>query len=113
MANNSIKPLEAIGKFIMPRELVRKRSKNIESTWQKELGSRASEHLLFVNRIGNLTLLGSELNIGASNNPFAEKKQRYGKSNILLTQEICGYIKWTFEEIEQRSKYLAGIAKQI
>lgn len=59
---------------IMPREL-RKRSKVIVSTWEKELGSRASEHQLFVNRIGNLTLLGSELNIGASNNPFEEKNR--------------------------------------
>ncbi|MGF6949102.1 hypothetical protein QF028_001607 [Neobacillus sp. B4I6] len=97
---------------IMPREL-RKKSKGSFSIWEKELGSRVSEHQLFVNRIGNLTLLGSELNIGASNNPFAEKKQRYAQSNILLTKEICKNKKWTFEEIENRSKYLSGIAKQI
>lgn len=97
---------------IMPREL-RKRSKVIVSTWEKELGSRASEHQLFVNRIGNLTLLGSELNIGASNNPFEEKKQRYGQSNILLTKELCKKKIWDFDEILSRSKYLAGIAKKI
>jgi hypothetical protein len=62
---------------------------------------------------GNLTLLGSELNIGASNKPFAEKKQRYGQSNILLTKELRKKKKWDFEEIENRSKYLAGISKQI
>jgi len=97
---------------IMPREL-RNRTKGILSTWEEELGIRSSEHQLFVNRIGNLTLLGSELNIGASNKPFAEKKQRYGHSNILLTKELCKKMKWGFVEIENRSKYLAGIAKQI
>ncbi|MBD8069296.1 DUF262 domain-containing protein [Bacillus sp. PS06] len=97
---------------IMPRELS-KRSKGSVRTWEKELGSRVNEHQLFVNRIGNLTLLGSELNIGASNNPFDEKKQRYSQSNILLTKEICKKKKWTFEEIESRSKQLSVMAKQI
>nr|WP_304220278.1 DUF262 domain-containing HNH endonuclease family protein [Fredinandcohnia onubensis] len=98
---------------IMPRELVRKKSKGNGDSWEKDLGSRVSEHQLFVNRIGNLTLLGSELNIGASNNPFMEKKQKYAQSNILLTNEISKKKKWNFEEIENRSKYLAGIAKLI
>lgn len=60
---------------IMPRELLRKRNKVIENSWQKEPGTRASEYSMFVNRIGNLTLLGSELNITASNYPFLEKKK--------------------------------------
>jgi hypothetical protein len=41
----------------------------------KELGTRASEYSMFVNRIGNLTLFGSELNITASNYPFLENKK--------------------------------------
>lgn len=98
---------------IMPRELRKKSLKESANTWEKELGSRTSEHQLYVNRIGNLTLLGSELNIGASNNPFEEKKKRYAQSNILLTKEICNKKKWAFEEIENRSKYLAGVAKKI
>jgi uncharacterized protein with ParB-like and HNH nuclease domain len=97
---------------IMPRKL-RKNSKGSLGKWEKELGQRVSEHQLFVNRIGNLTLLGSGLNIGASNSPFEEKKLRYAQSNIQLTKEICKKKKWDFEEIENRSKYLAGIAKQI
>lgn len=44
---------------IMPRELLRKRNKVIENSWEKEPGTRASEYSMFVNRIGNLTLLGS------------------------------------------------------
>ncbi|MES9740447.1 DUF1524 domain-containing protein, partial [Peribacillus frigoritolerans] len=38
-------------------------------------GTRASEYSMFVNRIGNLTLFGSELNITASNYPFLENKK--------------------------------------
>ncbi|MCZ0871253.1 DUF262 domain-containing HNH endonuclease family protein [Peribacillus sp. AS_2] len=98
---------------IMPREIVRKSVKEIETTWQKELGSRAPEYSMFVNRIGNLTLLGSELNISASNYPFLEKKKKYEQSIIMLTKEICQEEKWTFEEISIRSAYLAGIAKKI
>lgn len=98
---------------IMPRELKKRFKGHVKSSWEKELGSRASEHQLFVNRIGNLTLLGSELNIGASNNSFTEKKQRYAQSIILLTRDICKKKSWTFNEIESRSKFLAGYAKQI
>ncbi|MFB5281816.1 DUF262 domain-containing protein [Peribacillus sp. Hz7] len=98
---------------IMPRELVRKKSKDTGVIWKRDLGSRASEYSLFVNRIGNLTLLGSELNITASNKPFREKKEKYKQSNILLTKEICKKERWTFEEINKRSEYLANIAKTI
>jgi hypothetical protein len=98
---------------IMPRELLRRRSTETESTWKTELGSRASEYSVYVNRIGNLTLLGSELNITASNLPFSEKKKKYEQSVIQLTKEICKVDKWTFNEIEKRSEFLAGIAKKI
>lgn len=98
---------------IMPRELIRKRPSDIEYEWKIELGPRASEYSLFVNRIGNLTLLGSELNITASNNPFNEKKKKYEKSVIHLTKEICQKERWTFEEIENRSEQLASVAKKI
>ncbi|WP_251552391.1 DUF262 domain-containing protein [Neobacillus muris] len=98
---------------IMPRELIRKRASEIESEWKRELGSRASEYPMYVNRIGNLTLLGSELNITASNSPFNEKKKKYEKSVIHLTKEICQNERWTFEEIERRSEQLASIAKKI
>lgn len=98
---------------IIPREPVRKRAVNIESTWKDELGDRVSEYPLYVNRIGNLTLLGSELNITASNNPFSEKKKKYEQSVICLTKDLCKKDRWTFDEIEKRSEYLAGIAKRI
>lgn len=98
---------------IMPRVLVRNQSTDIEGSWKADLGSRASEYSVYVNRIGNLTLLGSELNITASNSPFLEKKDKYGQSVIQLTKEICKKEKWTFNEIEKRSEYLARIAKKI
>jgi len=98
---------------IMPREINRRTKNEIENSWQIELGSRASEHSMYVHKIGNLTLLGSDLNITASNYPFLEKKKKYGQSIILLTKEICQKDKWTFEEIKIRSAYLAGIAKKI
>lgn len=98
---------------IMPRELLRRRATEIESSWKTELGARASEYSVYVNRIGNLTLLGSELNITASNLSFSEKKKKYAQSVIQLTKEICKEDKWTFDEIEKRSEFLASVAKKI
>jgi uncharacterized protein with ParB-like and HNH nuclease domain len=98
---------------IMPKEIVRKNNNGIENNWLNILGPRASEYPMFVNKIGNLTLLGSELNITASNFPFHEKKKKYQQSIILMTKEICQKDNWTFKEITERSAYLAGIAKGV
>jgi len=98
---------------IMPKEIIRKNSKDPENSWQKLLGKRISEYSMFVNKIGNLTLLGSELNITASNYPFTEKKKKYEMSIMMLTKEICKKESWTYEEIMLRSSYLAHIAKDI
>ncbi|MBR8645875.1 HNH endonuclease [[Brevibacterium] frigoritolerans] len=67
---------------------------------------------MFVNRIGNLTLLGSELNITASNHPFLEKKKKYEQSIIMLTKEICQEDKWTFEEINIRVCILLALLRR-
>ncbi|RDW16133.1 hypothetical protein CWR48_18285 [Oceanobacillus arenosus] len=95
---------------IMPREIGRMNSNN---DWQKELGVKATEYTLYVNKIGNLTLLGSELNITASNSSFSKKKGKYEQSAITITKNLCQKQRWTFDEIVKRSKYLAGLAKKI
>ena len=98
---------------IMPVEIASKKAKSKMGDWEKYLGDDAKQHKKYVNRIGNLTLLGSELNIIASNNPFEEKRREYAKSNILITKEISRYEYWGIGEIETRGQNLAELARRI
>ena len=98
---------------IMPVEISSKKSLKKFGDWESLLGDEAREHKFYINRIGNLTLLGSEMNIVASNNPFEDKKKEYKKSNIVITNDVCWFSKWGLNEIEIRSRKLAEIAVEI
>lgn len=97
----------------MPREIGRTRTRDLYGSWQDYLGEAATDYKNYVNKIGNLTLLGSELNLKASNHPFEEKKKNYRLSNIKITQNICQVPEWTFQTIQQRGLVFAKIAKEI
>jgi uncharacterized protein with ParB-like and HNH nuclease domain len=90
---------------IIPQSINTKKSLNEFGDWMEYLGEHAEiKHKEYVNRIGNYTLLGQELNIKASNNPFKSKLEQYQQSNIALTKEIVEkYLEFRFEEIENRS----------
>ena len=96
---------------IIPQKIT---SKKFES-WENYLGLNAHiQHKEYLNRIGNFTLLGQELNIKASNHPFQVKLEQYKKSNITLTQTIAeNYQDFRFEEVEQRSLSMAKKAVEI
>lgn len=98
---------------IMPREIERTRTRDMYGSWQDYLGEAATDYKNYVNKIGNLTLLGSELNLKVSNHPFEEKKKNYRLSNIKITQNICQVPEWTFQTIQQRGLGFAKIAKEI
>ena len=69
-------------------------------------------HGRFVNRIGNLTLLGSRLN--NTNDGFVTKRNRdYEGSRIILTKELLRFEKWRRTEIVDRQKELATLAVKI
>ena len=63
-----------------------------------------------MSRIGNLTLFAGELNITASNNPFAAKKSAYKQSAILVTQDLAAMPAFKFKQVEARSSQLAELA---
>jgi hypothetical protein len=69
-------------------------------------------HPRLVSRIGNLTLFAGELNISASNNPFAAKKSAYRESAILMTKELAAMSAFKFKQVEARSENLAELAVQ-
>jgi len=100
---------------IMPQNIVSKKSKKIFGDWENYIGVKnKGKHLKYLWRIGNLTLLSDELNIGASNNPFFRKKSFYKQSSLALNKEIVkNYSQFKISNQEKRGKELAEIALKI
>ena len=71
------------------------------------------QHELYVNRLGNLTLLGEEYNRNAVNKDFNRKKDIYDMSEIPMTNSLTNYNCWSIDEIEARQEDLAKIALDI
>jgi uncharacterized protein with ParB-like and HNH nuclease domain len=67
-------------------------------------------HKKYLNRLGNLTLLGSEYNKSIQNKEFNKKKEIYNRSNIKITKDLCYYDIWDLNTIEQRQMELFKIA---
>ena len=71
------------------------------------------EHANYLNRLGNLTLLGSQMNQAIQNGPFSGKVEEYKKCNYWITREIPDrYKEWTKKSIEERGgRLLDELAK--
>lgn len=69
-------------------------------------GRRVKNHDKIVYLLGNLTLLDSTLNRSASNGTFAAKRQRYAKSELLITREIAKQRRWGVKRIRERQAKL-------
>lgn len=99
---------------IIPQNIISKASKNKFGDWESYLGDKSIvKHKKYVNRIGNMTLLASELNIKASNNPFSRKKAFYKKSNIHITRELSDYGNFKFSNVDKRGDEFADIALKL
>lgn len=68
------------------------------------------DHDAYLWRLGNLTLLNSNVNIGISNNKFDDKKKHYTDSKIEENIAIANKPKWDIDEIETHQKELCKIA---
>lgn len=67
----------------------------------------------YVNKLGNLTLLGSEFNRKISNKIFPEKKKTYAKSKINISRELIDFSEWNKDTILHRQSEFANLAKEI
>lgn len=77
-------------------------------------GKKWRKHDEFINRLGNLTLLGKRLNQSARNASFTTKKKKaYVDSDIEITEQLMAYGRWTTTEIEKRQASLATAAVKI
>lgn len=86
---------------------------NIEHIYPQNppAGERVADHDGLAYRLGNLTLLGDELNRSASNSDFATKKtSMYSKSQFLITRELIGYQTWSASTVSERQDRLCDEA---
>lgn len=70
-------------------------------------------HEEYVNKLGNLTLLGSEFNRKISNSLFDKKKEMYRNSEIKITRNLIDYSQWGIDEIKHRQDHLTKLALMI
>jgi uncharacterized protein with ParB-like and HNH nuclease domain len=84
------------------------------SAWVTTLDTTEATFEQHRDRLGNLTLLESDKNIRASNNPFETKKGEYATSDVTMTQTLAEtYDDWNLESIQQRTSELAEVAANI
>lgn len=76
-------------------------------------GMRWEDHVLAVNRLGNLSLLSRRLNLEATNAPFEEKLEIYKNSDIALTRQLLNFSNWNLTHINERQVELAELASSI
>ncbi len=96
---------------IIPQKIRTKRARDEFGDWVTYLGENSEgRHPKYVSLIGNLTIVSGALNIGASNNPFLNKKKAYKESGIKLTLDLAKYPNFKYRNIDKRSKELAATA---
>ena len=75
-----------------------------------EATAKWADHEEWIDRIGNHTLMAGGANKSAQNKLFLEKRAAYRKSDLLITQELAKYKKWTSVQIASRQADLAKLA---
>ncbi|MCD6452814.1 MAG: DUF262 domain-containing protein [Dehalococcoidales bacterium] len=83
-----------------------------DSEWRKVFEDER-ERMECVDRLGNHALLYGPTNRTISNQDFSKKRERYHDSDCGLTLEIAKYDEWDKGTIEERTKELFELAKQV
>ena len=74
---------------------------------------KEEEQNVYINRLGNLTLLEAKPNRNVANNAFAEKKAVYADSQYTMTSSLCRFDVWTPEKIKERQLKMAKISAAV
>jgi len=87
---------------------------NPNKEWEKYLEEKKLDYKELVNKIGNMTLLGSEFNKKASNKFFTKKREEiYKKSQLPITKPLCKIKEWNDKTIEKNQNKYKDIAVNI
>ena len=77
----------------------------ITEYWKKVIGDQIENYELYVNLIGNITLVSISDNSSFQNGDFNYKKSvMNGTKHIKLNEDITNKDKWTIQEINERTK---------
>lgn len=76
-------------------------------------GDKWKDHDLWIDRLGNVTLLARRLNEKIRNEKFSVKKPEYEKSKLELTKQVLKYADWSTANVDDRQERMAGFAKDI
>lgn len=87
--------------------------KQHKDNWSVFFEEDKDKYKNYLNRLGNLTLIKSKLNVAMKNHDFSIKKDYYEQSSIKITTDLLGYEGWGYSEIEKRQKQLYELAKDI
>lgn len=98
---------------IMPKTLSDKWIDYLTKEMSKDKEEVIALHRENCDRIGNLTIIKGKWNISMSNRPFDKKREDYRKSEFQITKNLTNYRRWTFDEIEERTKDMADEALKI
>lgn len=109
----SLNTKEIQTEHIMPKTLSKDWIKYLETKTSKSREEIIALYKENIDKIGNLTIIKGEWNINMSNRLFEEKKKDYDKSEFQITKKLTTYDKWTFNEIENRTKQMAEEALKI
>lgn len=89
---------------------------NRNTKWISYYGSENELNLILQNRlnvIGNLTILGKEVNSYESNKSFQEKQENFKNSSFKINNAIAAnFIEWKKEDIDTRSKKIFNFLKE-
>jgi len=66
---------------------------------------RWKDHDLWIDRLGNLTLLAKRLNEKIRNEKFSVKKPEYEKSDLELTKQLLKYDDWNTANVNHRQEW--------
>jgi len=95
---------------IMPQTLSNDWIKYLEDKTNLSENEIREKYKEYGDRIGNLTIIKGKWNESMSNRLFEEKKKDYKNSEFSITNKLCDWNDWTFDEIEKRSGKLAKLA---
>jgi hypothetical protein len=86
---------------------------SIEHIFPKNYEGSHNINLNMLDRLGNLTILETQLNLECGNKPFEQKKELYCKSQYIITSELFKFEEWGENEIRERQRQLSRIATAI
>jgi len=87
--------------------------KRFQRNWTVERKDFPGGPEKYVHRLGNMTLLTTNLNRELGNQPYETKRQAFAGEALELTRRIAEEPRWTADAIGRRQNWMAGLAIKI